>query len=98
MRCYRLSCIPHSQKNCPSSNTMRRHEESTMKLSRKPFASLVTAAAVLLLAGSVRADLTTDVQHLQQRWAEVNYQLEGNTQLSAFEQLVADADKIVGSN
>ena len=69
-----------------------------MKMLRKPFGSLVAAAAVLLLAGSVRADLNTDVQHLQQRWAEVNYQLEGNTQLSAFEQLVADADRIVASN
>lgn len=69
-----------------------------MKPARKPLASLFTAAAVLLLAASVHADITSDVQHLQQRWAEVNYQLEGNTQLSAFEQLVADADKIVTSN
>jgi tetratricopeptide (TPR) repeat protein len=40
----------------------------------------------------VMADVATDVQHLQQRWAEVNYQLEGKTRLSAFEQLVNEAE------
>jgi tetratricopeptide (TPR) repeat protein len=76
---------------------MHRHEENAMKSLRKPLVSLITAIA-LLQSGFARADLDTDVQHLQQRWAEVNYQLDGNTQLSAFEQLVADADKIVAAN
>ena len=40
----------------------------------------------------VRADVASDVQHLQQRWAEINYQLDGKTQLTAFEQLVEEAE------
>jgi len=50
--------------------------------------------AWLLGASPSRADLAGDLVHLQERWAEVNYQLEGKTQLSAFEQLVADAERI----
>jgi tetratricopeptide (TPR) repeat protein len=70
-----------------------------MKTSTRFTKSLVlTLAAGWLCAGSVRADLAGDVQHLQQRWAEVNYQLEGKTQLSAFEQLVADADRITAAH
>ncbi len=42
---------------------------------------------------SVAAEMS-EVLHLQQRWAEVNYQLEGKIQLSAFEQLAAEADKL----
>jgi tetratricopeptide (TPR) repeat protein len=51
---------------------------------------------IILLAASLgqaaMADVASDVQHLQQRWAEVNYQLEGKTRLSAFEQLVGEAE------
>jgi tetratricopeptide (TPR) repeat protein len=54
--------------------------------------------AALLLTSGVRADVDSDVRHLQDRWAEVNYQLEGKTQLAAFEQLVADADAAVAAN
>jgi len=43
------------------------------------------------------ADLTSDVEHLQQRWAEINYQLEGKIQLSAFEQLLNEAATTVSS-
>jgi len=47
-----------------------------------------------LFAGqSVRADMASDIAHLQQRWAEVNYQLEGKTRLTAFEQLVEEAER-----
>ena len=49
---------------------------------------LVLVAMVSLQA---RADLDSDISHLQQRWAEVNYQLEGKTRLSEFEKLVAEA-------
>jgi len=38
-----------------------------------------------------RADLDGDISHLQKRWAEVNYQLEGKTRLSEFEKLVQEA-------
>lgn len=51
------------------------------------------AGACILVAAQVRADTASDLQHLQERWAEVNYQIEGNTRLAAFEQLAADADR-----
>jgi tetratricopeptide (TPR) repeat protein len=58
----------------------------------------VVAGLLWLSAGSLLANAASDVAHLQQRWAEVNYQLEGKTRLSAFEQLVADAEAIVTAN
>lgn len=56
------------------------------------------ASISLLAPVSAHADLASDVQHLQERWAEVNYQLEGKTRLSAFEQLVTEADTAVTAN
>lgn len=56
------------------------------------------AAAALLWTAGARADLDSDVQHLQQRWAEVNYQLQGKPKLAAFEQLVAEADGVAAAN
>ena len=50
------------------------------------------------LAPSARAELGADIAHLQQRWAEVNYQLEGRTQLSAFEQLIEEAERATAAN
>jgi len=55
---------------------------------------LVIVAMVSLQA---RADLDSDISHLQQRWAEVNYQLEGKTRLSEFEKLVAEATQATSS-
>jgi len=49
-------------------------------------------------AADPSADVMADVGRLQQRWAEVNYQLEGKTQLTAFEELVADADGVAAAN
>lgn len=40
------------------------------------------------------ADLPPDVLAVQQRWAEVNYQLEGDAQVAAYEQLVTLADQL----
>lgn len=55
--------------------------------------------AVLVVAASISAqasaDLEGDINHLQQRWAEVNYQLEGKTQLSEFEKLVNEVTQVV---
>jgi len=42
---------------------------------------------------SVAAD-TTDLFYLQQRWAEVNYQMEGKAQLAAFAQLVDESEAV----
>ena len=56
-----------------------------------------------LLAGSIlvfsimntgHAQTEADVAHLQQRWAEVNYQLESRVQLSAFEQLIDEVNAL----
>ena len=41
-----------------------------------------------------KADVIADLGRLQQRWAEVNYQLEGKTQLTAFEELLEEADSL----
>lgn len=56
-------------------------------------AARLLACLTLLNIAPLRADTAADLQHLQERWAEVNYQLEGNTKLAAFEQLAADADR-----
>ncbi|MDZ4729195.1 MAG: tetratricopeptide repeat protein [Xanthomonadales bacterium] len=40
------------------------------------------------------ADLDADILQLQQRWAEVNYQLEGKTRISAFEALAGAAENV----
>lgn len=51
------------------------------------------ATVIIVLTGlSARADVGEEVLHLQTRWAEVNYQLEGKTQVAAFEQLVNEAE------
>lgn len=44
------------------------------------------------------ADPMAEIGRLQQRWAEVNYQLEGKTQLTAFEALIQDADSLTAAN
>lgn len=45
-----------------------------------------------------KADPMTEIRRLQQRWAEVNYQLESKTQLTAFETLVQEADQLTGQH
>jgi tetratricopeptide (TPR) repeat protein len=51
-----------------------------------------------LLSSTAWADLETNVLALQKQWAEVNYQIEGKDQISAFERLIIDADAVVGAN
>jgi len=48
----------------------------------------------MTLCGSVMADLDSEILQLQQRWAEVNYQLEGKTRITAFEALVGAANNV----
>lgn len=65
------------------------------------FRSLFASAIALLgtLAGSgAQADLEGDIRHLQDRWAEINYQLEGKAQESAFSTLVHDVEAVVEQN
>jgi tetratricopeptide (TPR) repeat protein len=53
----------------------------------------------LLLAGNyAMADIASDVDQLQKRWAEVNYQLEGDPQLVAFEDLIVEADRVTAEH
>jgi tetratricopeptide (TPR) repeat protein len=61
---------------------------------------LLLALLWLAALGSAQAGANADddIRHLQQRWAEVNYQLEGKTQITAFEELVAEADRLTAAN
>lgn len=56
------------------------------------------AAVTLLLSSSVLADVLADIKPLQDRWAEVNYALPEDDREKAFAELLAAADKVVGSN
>jgi len=51
-----------------------------------------------LIFGSAAIAETNDLQELQRRWAEVNYQLEGKTQVTAFEELVNTADRLTAAH
>ncbi|MEJ2383011.1 MAG: hypothetical protein P8Y54_01280 [Xanthomonadales bacterium] len=64
------------------------------------FHLLPTLAFALCLSATAAAatDTDRDVLQLQHRWAEVNYQLEGKTQITAFEDLVADADRLAAAH
>ncbi len=48
----------------------------------------------LISSANANADLDAEIAQLQQRWAEVNYQLEGKTQITEFENLVHQAEKV----
>ncbi len=63
-----------------------------MKLDRKILLFLALFAG-LFSVQSTAQDMS-ELSHLQQRWAEVNYQLEGKTQLSAFAQLVEEIEEL----
>jgi len=52
------------------------------------------ASLALVSSNPAWADLDSDVHKLQQRWAEVNYQLEGKAQVTAFEILMNDAENV----
>ena len=58
---------------------------------------LSSATAVLvaiLVAGPLQAEMTPEVEALQQRWAEVNYMTKGETQIEAFSTLIEDARQV----
>jgi len=66
-------------------------------------ASSIVMALALFIAGGLggalaAADPGPEIAQLQERWAEVNYQLQGKTQLTAFETLVQEADQIAARN
>ena len=61
-------------------------------------AKTLIALSLLLATTGVLADPGDDVRYMQTRWAEVNYQLEGSAQETAFEQLVEDAGRFTSAN
>lgn len=54
------------------------------------------AASVLSLPAA--ADFESDLKHLQDRWAEINYEMEGKARITAFDTLVAEADALVAAS
>jgi tetratricopeptide (TPR) repeat protein len=68
---------------------------NTIRTLSSTLQGLLLACALAPLA---QADVLDDVKHLQERWAEINYQLEGKTQLSAFEQLASEAAALTAAN
>ena len=53
---------------------------------------------LLFLQGIVSADVITDIKPLQQRWAEINYELDEDKREQAFAQLLQEADLVVSGN
>lgn len=51
-----------------------------------------------IISGIAQADARSEVDQLQHRWAEVNYELTGDAQIDAFEALVADAEAATRTN
>ena len=49
------------------------------------------------ISNALAAQDASELSHIQQRWAEVTYQLKGKTQLSAFDQLVAEVEELSAS-
>jgi len=61
--------------------------------------SKILFTTLFILTSSITvADVSFDVSQLQARWAEVNYQLKGQEQKIAFEQLVMQAEHVVSDN
>lgn len=55
---------------------------------------LALMLTALIQSGIVHANAVNEVTKLQTRWAQVNYQLQGDAQEKAFEKLVSDADNV----
>ncbi len=52
----------------------------------------------MFAAATLQAQMTPEVEALQQRWAEVNYLLKGKSQVEAFNTLIEDARKVTDTN
>lgn len=59
---------------------------------------LLLGALTLVWSTLSLAQVTPEVTRMQQRWAEVNYQLSGKTRVSAFEQLAEQADRLTAAS
>ena len=51
-----------------------------------------------MASSAVWADVLSDIKPLQQRWAEVNYQLDDDKKEQAFAELLKQADTVVAAN
>lgn len=60
--------------------------------------SLVFSALAVMSSTQVFADATADVSRLQKAWAEANYTLKDEQQITAFEALLVDAESAVNLN
>jgi tetratricopeptide (TPR) repeat protein len=69
-----------------------------MKAIRTLYLILQALVLAWVFVPLTQAAVLDDVKRLQDRWAEINYQLEGKTQLSAFEQLVSEATALTAAN
>ena len=54
--------------------------------------TLFSITAISKNSGDMREDITATISSLQSRWAIANYELKGDKQLKAFEQLIADVE------
>jgi len=52
--------------------------------------TLFSIAAISQNSGDMQEDISATISSLQSRWATANYELNGDKQLKAFEQLIAD--------
>lgn len=52
----------------------------------------------MFAAATLQAQMTPEVEALQQRWAEVNYLLKGKNQVEAFNTLIEDARKVTDTS
>ena len=56
--------------------------------------SLLPLFLLALLSGAARADEASDIDHLQTRWAEINYQLPEAQREKAFAELASEAEAL----
>lgn len=68
--------------------------KETFTLSQKFLLLMLISCA----ANFALADADSEVDQLQKRWAEVNYQLEGDAQDSAFKELIEEANRVTEKN
>ena len=61
----------------------------------RQYRTLTLSLGALLCLSLVSLAAASPLQKLQQRWAEVNYQLQGDSQLAGFEQLLSDANAML---
>ena len=66
-----------------------------MKIIRIIMCAIICSVPCMNLSA---VDVQADIVQLQQRWAEINYQIEGKSKLTAFEDLVAQAELLTSAN